>query len=212
MVMEKIGKIGSPSSAGFIIFPFSSLVLMGLVAGFGTPAVAAYGIGMRLNMAAMMMPMGFGFAAATLVGQNLGAKKSGRAEKSGWVCAGVGVIIMIILSIMFLLFSNNVISFFNDEAEVVNIGSQFIIFVAPTFAFLGLGMTLSRGLNGAGDTLHPMIFSFIALLFLRIPLAVYMPCFAGINGIWASFAFTNIIYGSMIAVWFRMGKWKEKKL
>jgi putative MATE family efflux protein len=210
--MKKIVKIGNPSSIEFIIINLSALLLMSIVAAYGTVAVAAYGIGMRLNMAVTIPTMGFGFAAATLVGQNLGARKPERAEKSGWICAGIGAAIMIVLSIVFILLSGKIISVFNDEIEVVEIGTQLIRIMAPTFVFLGLGMSLGRGLNGAGDTFHTMLFSTISLLVLRIPLAWYMSTFVGMNGIWSSLALTNVIYGIIIATWFKMGKWKKKEL
>ncbi|MDD3818801.1 MAG: MATE family efflux transporter, partial [Actinomycetota bacterium] len=211
-IMKELLRIGNPSSIELLIVNLSALFLMKIVASFGTTAVAAYGIGMRLNMAVTIPTMGFGFAAATLVGQNLGARKPDRAEKSGWMCAGIGAIIMIILTIVFLILSGNIISVFNDEIEVVEIGTQFIRIMAPTFIFLGLGTTLGRGLNGAGDTVHPMIFSIITMLVLRVPLAWYMSTRAGTIGIWRSLALTNAIYGIVIAMWFKIGKWKEKEI
>jgi putative MATE family efflux protein len=211
-IMKEIIRIGNPSSIELLILNLSTLFLMKIVASFGTTAVAAYGIGMRLNMAVTIPTMGFGFAAATLVGQNLGARKPDRAEKSGWICAGIGTIIMIILTIVFLIFSGNIVSVFNDEFEVVEIGTQFIKIMAPTFIFLGLGTTLGRGLNGAGDTVYPMIISIITMLALRIPLAWYMSTRAGTAGIWKSLALTNAIYGIVITMWFKIGKWKEKEI
>ncbi|MDY0027965.1 MAG: MATE family efflux transporter [Candidatus Humimicrobiaceae bacterium] len=211
-IMKEIIRIGNPSSIELLILNLSTLFLMKIVASFGTTAVAAYGIGMRLNMAVTIPTMGFGFAAATLVGQNLGARKPDRAEKSGWICAGIGTIIMIILTIVFLIFSGNIVSVFNDEFEVVEIGTQFIKTMAPTFIFLGLGTTLGRGLNGAGDTVYPMIISIITMLALRIPLAWYMSTRAGTAGIWKSLALTNAIYGIVITMWFKIGKWKEKEI
>jgi putative MATE family efflux protein len=211
-IMKEIIRIGNPSSIELLILNLSTLFLMKIVASFGTTAVAEYGIGMRLNMAVTIPTMGFGFAAATLVGQNLGARKPDRAEKSGWICAGIGTIIMIILTIVFLIFSGNIVSVFNDEFEVVEIGTQFIKTMAPTFIFLGLGTTLGRGLNGAGDTVYPMIISIITMLALRIPLAWYMSTRAGTAGIWKSLALTNAIYGIVITMWFKIGKWKEKEI
>lgn len=211
-IMKEIIRIGNPSSIELLILNLSTLFLMKIVASFGTTAVAAYGIGMRLNMAVTIPTMGFGFAAATLVGQNLGARKPDRADKSGWICAGIGTIIMIILTIVFLIFSGNIVSVFNDEFEVVEIGTQFIKTMAPTFIFLGLGTTLGRGLNGAGDTVYPMIISIITMLALRIPLAWYMSTRAGTAGIWKSLALTNAIYGIVITMWFKIGKWKEKEI
>lgn len=211
-IMKKIVKIGNPSLLEFLIINLSALFLMWVVASYGTTAIAAYGIGMRLNMAVTIPTMGFGFAAATLVGQNLGAHKPERAEKSGWMSAGIGVIIMIVLTIIFLALSSDIVSVFNDEIEVVEIGTQFIRIMAPTFVFLGLGTTLGRGLNGAGDTIHTMLISVITMLVLRVPLAWYTSTWIGINGVWITLALTNVIYGIIMAIWFKIGKWKEKEI
>lgn len=211
-IMKKIVKIGNPSLLEFLIINLSALFLMWVVASYGTTAIAAYGIGMRLNMAVTIPTMGFGFAAATLVGQNLGAHKPERAEKSGWMSAGIGVIIMIVLTIIFLALSSDIVSVFNDEIEVVEIGTQFIRIMAPTFVFLGLGTTLGRGLNGAGDTIHTMLISVITMLVLRVPLAWYASTWIGINGVWITLALTNVIYGIIMAIWFKIGKWKEKEI
>jgi len=211
-IMKKIVKIGNPSLLEFLIINLSALFLMWVVASYGTTAIAAYGIGMRLNMAVTIPTMGFGFAAATLVGQNLGAQKPERAEKSGWMSAGIGVIIMIVLTIIFLALSSDIVSVFNDEIEVVEIGTQFIRIMAPTFVFLGLGTTLGRGLNGAGDTIHTMLISVITMLVLRVPLAWYTSTWIGINGVWITLALTNVIYGIIMAIWFKIGKWKEKEI
>lgn len=211
-IVKNIMKIGTPGALGALVLNISALLLMGIVATFGTFAVAAYGVGMRLNMAVMIPTMGFGVASATLVGQNLGAGKPERAEKSGWVCAGISASIMAILSIVFLLLSGDLISIFNDEIEVVKIGTQFIRILAPSYIFIGSGMTLGRGLEGAGDTIHTMMFSTITMLVLRIPLAWYLPHWFGMKGIWSSLALTNAIYGIIVAIWFKMGRWKKRKI
>jgi Na+-driven multidrug efflux pump len=193
-----------------VMINLSGLLLMVFVAAWGTYTVAAYGIGMRLNMAAMIPVMGLGFASATLVGQNLGAKKSNRAEKSGWLCALIGTIVMGSLSALFLLLPREVIAFFSDNLEVISIGEQFIRWVAPTLAFIGLAITLGRGLGGAGDTFHPMIFTAVSLLVIRVSLAGWLPNQLGLIGIWIALASTNIIHGALVTIWFKVGKWKRK--
>ncbi|MDK2897694.1 MAG: hypothetical protein PWP04_1814 [Candidatus Atribacteria bacterium] len=211
-IMKKIVTIGSPSSVESVIINASALLLMSIVAAFGTITVAAYGVGMRLNMAIMIPTMGFGTAAATLVGQNLGAGKPKRAENSGWFCAGISSAIMLLLSLLLFSFSQEAVRIFNRDPQVIEIGSQFIRYVAPSFPFIAMAMSLGRGLNGAGDTFHTMLFSTISLLLVRIPLAWLLPRFMGIRGIWAALACTNLLYGIIVAGWFKLGKWKEKKI
>jgi len=208
----KIVKIGIFASFESVIIHLSGLLLMVFVAAWGTNTVAAYGIGMRLNMAVMIPVFGLGFASATLVGQNLGAKKEYRAEKSGWLCALIGIIIMGSLSAFFFLFPRQVIGFFSDELEVISIGEQFIRWVAPTLAFIAIAITIGRSLGGAGDTFHPMIITTIALLIMRVSLAGWLPKQFGLIGIWIALASTNIIHGALMALWFKVGRWKQKTI
>ncbi len=163
-------------------------------------------------MAVTIPTMGLGFAAATLVGQNLGAKKTDRAERSGWLSALYAVIIVAILSIFLLAIPEGIIGIFNREEEVVKIGASFLRFVAPSMLFIGLGMAMGRAQNGAGDTKIPLITSALSMLFLRIPLAYYLSDLFGPSGIWIDIGLTNVIYGSLMATFFKIGRWKKKEL
>ena len=207
----KIIKIGAPGSIRFIIIHISSLVLIIIVSSFGTAAIAAYGVGTRLNMVVMNMVSGFGTAASILIGQNLGAGNHDRAEKSGWLSAGISVAIMAPISVLFFLFADEIISIFNAESEVVRIGSQLIRIIAPSFIFLGLNITLNSALNGAGDTIHPMLFSSISMLILRVPIAAYLAQSFGITGVWISWALTTVVHAILSIAWFKIGRWKRVK-
>ena len=211
-IQGKIVKIGLFASIESVVIHLSGLLLIVFVAAWGTNTVAAYGIGMRLNFAVMIPVLGLGMASATLIGQNLGANKADRAEKSGWLCALFGVIIMGSLSAFFLLFPGQVIAFFNNDLEVVAIGEQFIRWVTPTLAFIGLAIVLGRSLGGAGDTFHPMLFTGISLLVIRILLADWLPNHMGLIGIWIAIGFSNIIHGILITIWFKAGRWKQVRI
>ncbi|HIH96673.1 MAG TPA: MATE family efflux transporter [Thermoplasmata archaeon] len=212
--MGQIIKIGLFGSLEMIVMNITMLILMSTVAQYGTNVVAAYGIGMRLNMAVTIPIMGIGFAAATLVGQNLGALKVERSEKSGWLCALYAVIIMCVLSTFLFAFPEEIIGIFNRDGEikVLRVGASFLRFVAPSLLFVGLGMTLGRSQNGAGDTQIPLLTSTITFLGLRIPLAFLLSSLLGPNGIWLDLAITNVVYGILMTTFFKIGRWKKKKL
>jgi putative MATE family efflux protein len=210
--MGQIIRIGIFGSLEMIIMNLTMLILMSVVAFYGTNVVAAYGIGMRLNMAVTIPIMGVGFAAATLVGQNLGAEQTDRAERSGWLSALYAVIIVGILSIFLFAFPKQIISIFNNEKEVVSFGVIFLRFVAPSMLFIGLGTTMGRAQNGAGDTKIPLITTALSMLFLRIPLAYCLSDLFGSSGIWIDIAFTNVIYGSLMTAFFKVGRWKKKEI
>jgi len=205
----KIGVFGSVQSA---LRNMSEIVMMKLVVNYGTAAIASYGIGLRLRMAILLPVLGMGVAASTMVGQNLGAKKPGRAEKSGWVTAGFSLIVMTLGAVVFFVFADKIVSMFNKDPAVIRDGVLFIRYFAPTFLFIGLSITMEKALNGAGDTVSPMLITLIGLYFIRIPIAVYLMDHFGMEGIWMGIAISSIITGLIFCGWFRTGRWKLKKV
>ncbi|MCK5595663.1 MATE family efflux transporter [bacterium] len=189
----------------------SGLILMRIVAIYGTFAVAAYGIGMRVLMLVMMPGFAFAQCATTLVGQNLGADKPRRAEKSAWLSAGFFGIMSIIFAIIFFIFAKEIIAVFNTNQEVIRIGVLYLRFLSFTFVFMASSIVLGRAFMGAGDTLSPLIITGISLFGFQIPLALLLSRNFNMNtnGIWLAIAISNIVQGVMMAGWFKKGKWKN---
>jgi len=210
----KILEIGIPASAQMSLRGFMMVFLMAFVAGFGTMAVAAYGVGLRLNMIVLMPGFGFAAAAATLVGQNLGAKAPKRASQSAWTATWYYMIFMSIMTLLFLIFAPQLISVFNKVPEVVEIGTVFLRIISISFIFTALGLVLGRAMSGAGDTLPPLVLTFIALWVVQIPLAYYLANFTilGVRGVFYSILISNTILGILSAFWFNLGLWKRKKI
>jgi len=211
-IMGRIIKIGIFGSMEGLIRNISGLVLMRIIALFGTNAVAAFGIGMRLQMLAMMPGFGFANAAAILVGQNLGAEKPERAEKSAWLATGFYEIFLVVMGVIFFVFPRSIIGIFNNYPEVMSIGSIFLRFFAATLVFTGLAIVLGRTLNGSGDTISPMFITGISLFVFQIPLAILLSKSYGIIGVWVAIATANIIQSLVMAFWFNKGKWKYKRV
>ena len=208
--ISQILKIGVFASGGMLLRNIAALALIRLVAVFGTIAVAAYGIGMRLRMLILGPSMGFGTAAATVVGQNLGAGKPERAEKAGWTAVGICMVIAVCLTVVFWLGGEQLIALFNDDPGVIAIGCDFLRWFSIAFPFLALGFVLSRAMAGAGDTLRPMIITGVTLVAFGIPLAYGLAyTFESVRGIWAAVAACHIIEGLLIAYAFRRGQWKN---
>ena len=169
---------------------------------------------MRINTATIVPITGLGFAAATLVGQNLGAKRVDRAETSSWRCALYAILIVGALSAFVISFPKQVLSVFltgteENIQEVVQTGTSFLRIVMPTVLFIGLGITLGRAQNGAGDTQLPLLNSLFTFLGVRIPLVYLLVGELGVAGVWIGLAISNVIYGVVMVLLFKMGRWKK---
>jgi len=210
--IKGIIKIGFPSSMQIFFRSIMMIILISIVAGFGTCAVAAYGIGMRLQMVILMPAFALGGAAATLVGQNLGAGLPLRARKGAWVATIFDMIIMAFIAVVFFSFANQIIGIFNKNCEVIRLGAQYIRITTPFYIFIAFGIVLNRALGGAGDTLVPMIITLLSLWGFQIPMALFLAKSTplGVTGIWWATGLTSLLNGMLILAWFETGRWKKK--
>ena len=211
-LMGRIMRIGVFASIQGILRNVSGLILTRIVATYGTFAVAAYVIGMRLQFIVLMPGFGLATAVATLVGQNLGAKKPERAARTAWITVGIGAGIMAFMGLIYIIFARDIISIFNDHPEVLKTGVVYLRILASTFGIIAFGIILGRALNGAGDTVSPMIITAIGLLGFRIGLSLILTQSLGLMGIWIGIASSSVIQGLMVTAWFSMGRWKLKKV
>jgi len=213
-MMWRILRVGIPGSGQMLARSIMSVVLMGIVAACGTPAVAAYGIGLRFHYIGLMPCFVLGAAAATLVGQNLGAGKPVRARKAVWMTVVLGISLMAIMVITMIVFAPGLIRLFNKDPEVVTIGVRYLRVVSPFYLFAAVGIILSRGLAGAGDTIAPMINTIVCLWGLQVPLAVYLSRILrpSTDGVWWAIGIALIAQCVFITAWFELGRWKTKKV
>jgi len=205
----RITRIGVFGSGQALARHVSALVLGRLVALFGTVALAAYGIGMRLFFVFLMPGIGFGNAAATLVGQNVGARKPDRAARAAWLTTCMYGAVAVVVTVVFCALAEPIVVIFNREPEVVSTGVTFLRWYSATFVFVALSVILGRAMQGAGDTFWPMMITGIAMLLLRIPLAYgFAMSWGSVTGIWAGLAVSNVIQGTLFAAAFLWGRWK----
>ncbi|MFA4844167.1 MAG: MATE family efflux transporter [Candidatus Margulisiibacteriota bacterium] len=207
-VMWRILKIGLPASVQMSLRGLMGIALIAIVAKFGMAAVAAYGVGLRLNMLAMMPGFALANAAGTLVGQNLGAKKPERAVTSSWLAVGYYLVISILLGVLFLVFPERLMMVFNEQLQVISIGAELLRYTAAGLPFVVVGLVLGRSLNGAGDSLPPAVFTLIALWFIQVPLAFYLSGTMGLTGIWVAILIAQIVLALLTFAWFQAGFWK----
>ncbi len=210
----KIIKIGFPNSIQMALRSIVGLVLMAIVARYGGYAIAAYGIGLRIFSVVLMPGFALATSAATLVGQNLGARKLTRAGTCAWQAAGFNTLLMGLAGVLFFIFSANLISLFNNNPHVIKLGSEYLKITSWGYVFVAQGLVLGRSLMGAGDTFSPMIISLLALLGFQIPLAIILPTqlHIGISGVWWAILISSVLQGILTAFWFNLGRWKLKMI
>ncbi|MDQ3072401.1 MAG: MATE family efflux transporter [Bacteroidota bacterium] len=211
-IAKSLIKISWPATFQFIIASGSWIVLARLVAETGgTTASAGYQIAIR-NVVFFILPAwGLSNAAATLVGQNLGAKQIDRAEKSVLLTAKYNAIFMGLVTILFVFFANPIIRIFTPDEEVVAYGAQALQIIGTGYIFYGIGMVMIQALNGAGDTRTPTIINFAGFWLFQIPFAYFL---AKVLDLKATGAFIAIpVAETLIALiawyYFKKGKWKE---
>ena len=214
-IVKSIINIAWPATLQFIIASGSWIILARLVAETGgTTASAGYQIAIR-NVVFFILPAwGLSNAAATLVGQNLGAKQLLRAEQSVMLTARYNVIFMSLVMLLFLFCANPIIRFFTQDEAVVAYGVRALRIMGAGYIFYGIGMVMTQALNGAGDTRTPTIINFICFWMFQIPLAYILSEGIGLQSTGAFLAIP--IAESLIALlawyYFKKGRWKEIKV
>lgn len=211
-IFSNLIKIAAPAVLQFTIATASWSALVRVVAGFGSEAIAGYVIGLRVIMFALLPAVGLSNAAATLVGQNLGAGKPERAERSVWKAAYINAAVLGAVSLIFLFFSNRIIGFFTDEAVVLNYGTNCLHIVAYGFVFYAFGMVVETAFNGAGDTWTPTWLNLFIFWMFEIPLAYVLAYYfdLGANGVFWAITIAFSVLAIVSALLFKRGKWKEK--
>jgi putative MATE family efflux protein len=214
-LMKSLVTIAWPATFQFIIASGSWIVLSQLVAKTGGEhASAGYQIAIR-NLIFFILPAwGLSNAAATLVGQNLGAKEYDRAEKSVLLTTKYNAIFMTGVMLLFVFFAKPIIRVFTSNPDDLAYGAQSLQIMGTGFIFYGIGMVMIQALNGAGDTKTPTRLNLVAFWFVQIPLAYLLVKVFGMGVVGAFIAVPVAETFLALAAWyyFKKGKWKEVKI
>lgn len=210
----KILKIGIPGSGMILARAAMNLVFMRIVAAYGTIALAAYGIGLRIDLLVLMPAFAFGSAAATMVGQNLGAGQPQRAQDAALLAVIMDVCTMVVGGSILMVFAPDLVGFFDSSPEVIRIGSDFLRLIPRAYVFAALSIVLARAMQGAGDTVSPFVCTVVCLWFLQVPLAFILPKINnwGLTGVWYAIVAAVCMHGVVVTAVFAHGRWKHKKL
>jgi putative MATE family efflux protein len=198
----------------FVVGTLSWSGLVMIVAGFGSVAIAGYQIGLRVIVFVILPAVGLANAAATLVGQNLGAGNTERAERSVWLAGALNAALLGLAGLFFVLFPDLVISIFTTDPEISAYGRDCLQILGYGYAFYGLGMVMESSFNGAGDAWTPTYLNFFIFWVFEIPLAYLLAYHYGLGpqGVFWAITMAFSLLAVVSAVLFRRGAWKLKKV
>jgi putative MATE family efflux protein len=209
LVRTSLGGIGQ-----FIIATSSWIGLVRIASEFGSEVVAGYTIAVRIFIFTLMPAWGVSNAAATLVGQNLGANQPERAERSVWITGFVNMAFLGCVSVVYIGLSEMLVRIFTSDPGVVAAGSECLRVVSYGYVFFAWGMVMPQAFNGAGDTMTPTKINFFLFWLLEIPLAYVLALPLGMreSGVFWSIVIAESLAG-VVGIWlFRRGKWKQVRV
>lgn len=225
--LKEMFKIAGGGITQFIVESLSWMFLIRIMSEFGEAAVAGYTLAFRVIVFTILPSWGMSNAAATLVGQNLGAEKPDRAESSVWKTAWYNMVFLGIVSVIFFFGAEPILSIFEESGtKSVNVYAvRALQIICLGYVFFAYGMVISQSFNGAGDTKTPMIINLVCFWAIQIPLAYLLSFnisfengnlltepFLGTDGVLISIAICHSIH-AVISVWiFKKGKWKLVKV
>ena len=211
-LMWRLLAVSAGGVGQFLVATSSWIGVMRIVAFYGSAPIAAYTIAIRMVEFVLLPAWGLGNAAATMVGQNLGADRADRAEESTWKAARYNLVFMTVVGVATFILAPQITGLFSKDPEVLHYGTWCLRILGVGYPAYAVGMVVAQALNGAGDTMTPTTLNLVAFWLVQIPLAYGLaePAGLGPNGV-----FTAIVVGesllTVLAIYvFRRGDWKLK--
>jgi putative MATE family efflux protein len=203
-----VARIGLPTALTGVLFSVIYIVIARTATQFGTPAIAALGVGHRVESWIFMIGVGFGVTTAAIVGQNLGAGRSDRAARAGWLAVSYASAPAILACVVQLIWPERLAGIFTNDPAVIAEGARYLRIAAISQLFVCSEIVLEGALGGAGATLAPMFASTI-LSVARIPLAAWAALKWGTVGIWWVISLTAVGRGVAMMILWKLGRWKR---
>ena len=212
-VLLRLVRVSLTGILQFAIAHTSWIGLVRIVSIFGAAALAGYTIGIRIVIFVILPSWGLSNAAATLVGQNLGAGRPERAEQAVWRTGIYNMIFLGTVGIIFIFFSTPIVRLFTHAPAVVALGAACLRIISYGNLGYAYFMVMMQAFNGAGDTITPTIVNVFGFWLFEIPLAYWLaiPLHMKSNGVFASIAIAESSMAIASAILFKQGKWKKQK-
>ncbi len=211
-IMARLIRLSATATFQVFIGMASWIGLIRTISSFGSDAVAGYTIGIRVIIFALLPSWGMANAAATMVGQSLGARKPDRAERAVWKAGFYNMICLGIVGLIFVVFARQIIGIFTEDPNIIPYGVDCLRIVAYGFLFYAYGMVLTQSFNGAGDTWTPTIINLFVFWLWELPLAYVLAIVFGFGprGVFLSIMIAFSTLAVVSAIMFRRGKWKTR--
>jgi putative MATE family efflux protein len=213
-LIVRIARLSGTGILQVFIGTASWIGLVRILATFGSAALAGYTIGLRVIVFALLPSWGMSNAAATMVGQALGAGKPDRAERAVWLAGFYNMCFLGVVGLIFVLFAPHIVHLFTSDPSVATYAVDCLRIVAAGFLFYAYGMVISASFNGAGDTMSPTLLNFFCFWMFEIPLAYLLARHFGMGprGVFIAMmlAFSMLAFTSALV--FRRGTWKTRKV
>lgn len=209
-IFKECIRIGLPTGIQQALVAVGMTVIMGVVSGFGTNAIAAYSVAMRIDGFAKMPAMNFASALSAFVGQNMGAGRVDRVKRGMWQTMIMSLLYSLFVTSIIVFFGEWIMSQFTDDAAVVAIGYQYLQIIGSFFIAFSVMFTIIGMLRGAGATMVPMYITLVNLWIIKVPLAIILSKYYGVNGIWWSFPIAWIVGAISAYLYMLTGRWKKK--
>jgi putative MATE family efflux protein len=213
-VMLRLLRVSLGGIVQMLIVTASWVGLVRILTPFGSAALAGYTIAIRIIIVAILPAWGLSNAAATLVGQNLGAQKPERAEQSVWLTGFYNMIVLGVVAVGFLLLAEPLIRVFSQDPEVVRIGVDCLRVVSYGYVIYAWGMVLVQAFNGAGDTTTPTYINLFCYWLFQIPLGFVLARWLdlGPRGVFLAIPIAEAAVTAVSLFWFRRGRWKTREV
>jgi putative MATE family efflux protein len=211
-LIRRLLVLGLPASIEQSMDALGSMVITAMVSGFGTVAIAAYGIGFRVLIIILIPAVGLSIAASTLVGHNIGASNLVRAKETAIKGAWYSFLLLSAAGVMCLWCAERLVGMFvPHDSELIEEGATVVRCMAVSFGFFGAQLTLMGALRGAGDTVVPMVLTFVAVWIVQIPTAYLLACYTPLaeRGLWYSFPISAAVATALALIRLKTIDWNH---
>lgn len=212
--MKSLVKISLGGMFQILVATSAWMLLMSVVGKFGAAAQAGYTIALRIIFVTILPSWGMSNAAATLVGQNLGAQKPERAERSVWLAGHANAVFLTGVALVFVFFAEFMIGIFTQDETVLPYGVDALRYISYGYTLYGYGMVMAAAFNGAGDTWTPTVINLICFWAIQIPLAYALALWGGMDarGVFLAITIAESVLAVVAMTVFKRGKWKTQQV